>query len=351
MKAITIAKDSKDGARLQEVDKPQYNDNEVLVKVKEAGVCRTDLEINEGFYGELPPGSDYLIMGHESIGIVEEAGKNVQDLKVGDYVTRTVRRPCLENTCENCPSELDFCSTGKYTETGIKGLHGIMTEYYADQPKYLVKVPKEFANVGVLMEPLSFAEKAVTQSYLVQKKRMRWWPQKALVFGAGPIGLLETMILRSRGLDVDVVARSRTGFKSYLAENIGAKYISIQDIETLGKYDLVIESSGSPQCIELALNCTKPNGVVCLTSVTSGSGMTVIPLEKINLDMVLGNRTIIGAVNASINDYKMGLDDIVRFERNWPGVLGHLITQRLKPNQYKAAFEHRKEDIKTVIEF
>ena len=354
MKAITIAPNTKPATKIREVEQPTPKEDEALVKVTEAGICRTDLEIYNGFYGEYPKGADFLIMGHESIGQVEATGANVTGLKKGDYVARTVRRPCSEEGCINCRAgETDFCMTGKYTETGIKGLHGIMTEYYADKPEYLVRVPQEFAKVGVLMEPLSFSEKAVTQAYKVQR-RISWQPRRALIFGAGPIGLLEAMVLRNKGIETYVAARSEPGNKkSRIAEQIGAHYISTQDTDLadLGKFDIVIESSGSLTRIMDALGMAGTNGVVCLTSITGGSDYAVMPIEKINLDIVLGNKAIIGAVNASISDYHKGLEDMADFERKWPGTLSSLITKRVKPEQYAEAFEHGAEDIKTVIEF
>lgn len=353
MRAITIEPGIKHGARLREVEQPTPKDNEVFVKVREAGVCRTDLEIYNGFYGELPKESKYMIMGHESIGRVGAVGTKVTRFKRGDYVARTVRRPC-KDMCTYCSNkDNDFCITGNYTEIGIKGLHGIMTEYYTENPDYLVKVPCELKNIGVLMEPLSFSEKAIRQSFAVQE-RIYWQPSRALVLGAGPIGLLETMILRSRGLETYVAARSRPqNLRSELVEQLGAHYISLQEtkLEKIGKFDLVIESSGSIEVTKEAFNLVGTNGVLCLTSITGGKGNISLPLEQINLNMVLGNKTIIGVVNANIQDYKQGIEDMFTAEDKWPGLLSRLITRRTKPEQYAEAFEHRTDDIKTVIEF
>lgn len=354
MKAITITPKKKGEVQLRQMPVPEYSQAEVLVKVLEAGVCRTDMEIYDGLYGEAPVGEDYLVMGHESFGVVEKVGSSVTQLKQGDLVTRAVRRPCVDN-CINCrKDEQDMCLTGNYVETGIKGQHGIMSEYYAESPKYLVKVQNQFRGIGVLMEPLSFSEKAVRQTYSVGKRMTAWEPKKALVIGAGPIGLLEAMILRVEGLDTYVAAWSKEGNnKSDIVKKIGAKYVSTQDspLSSLGNFDVIIESSGTPELIGDALQRLNVNGVLCLTSITGGDRRYELPLEKINIDFVLGNKAIIGAVNANRKDFSSGRLRLYDFESSWPGVTKELITRRVKPEDYLAAFEKRPGDIKTVIDF
>lgn len=349
MKAITIKPKQKGALSLREVEKPECAENQVLVRVLDAGVCRTDLEIYEGLYGDAPEGLDYLIIGHECLGAVEET--NTPLFRPGELVTRTVRRPCTQN-CLNCASdENDMCLTGDYVETGIKGLHGDMAEYFAESQGYLVKLPEKLRDVGVLMEPMSVVEKALRQSFKVQR-RYRWEPRRALVYGAGPIGLLSAMCLRLKGLETYVCAWSRPGnLKSEIAEKIGAKYASAQEDTLEGKFDLIIEASGSSDRIKDAFGYLATNGVLCLTSITGNKGTVPFPLEEINLDIVLGNKTIVGIVNANIIDYMQGIIDFAHFEQYWPGLTEKLITRRLKPEQYLEAFVKEQGDIKTVIEF
>lgn len=204
MKAIAISPGSVRSARVVDIKKPEPKEDEVLVKVLEVGIDGTDIEINSGLYGEAPKNSDFLIIGHESLGVVEEPSGN---LKKGDTVVATVRRPCPQN-CLNCKNqETDMCLTGDYLERGIKGLHGYMSEYYVEKPTYLIKVPSKLKKIGVLLEPLSIIEKGVSQIYHIQK-RMSWEPKNALVLGAGSIGLLATMVLRLKGLNVHTLALS-----------------------------------------------------------------------------------------------------------------------------------------------
>ena len=349
MKAIAMIPKQKGAASLRDVEMPTPSEEQVLVKVLQAGVCRTDIEIYEGLYGETPNGDDYLILGHECLGRVEEPGKS--KFSKDDLVARIVRRSCSD-MCLNCKmGEVDMCSTGNYVETGIKGIHGDMTEYFADSPEYLVKIPGNLANVGVLMEPMSVAEKAIRQSFEVQN-RLYWNPKKALVFGAGPIGLLTAMALRERHIDTYVAAWSKPGnLKSQIVSKIGAKYISVQETTIKDRFDMIIEASGSVESVANALQLLKPNGVLCLTSVTGGNKEITLPLEKINIDFVLNNKALVGIVNANIIDYRNGIADMGLFEINWPGLTEQLITRRLKPEQYLEALVKKPEDIKVVIEF
>src|SRR5439155_948363 len=208
------------------------------------GICGTDLEIIQGSYGEAPSGSDYLILGHECLATVEEAPSNSAGIKKGDLVVPTVRRP---DGCLNCQNgESDMCLTGHYKEHGIKGLHGFCSEYSVSDINFLVPVPAELSDVAVLLEPTSVAGKGVFQSFKIQE-RMIWKPQRALVLGTGPVGLLTVLLLRIRGLDVTAVAtRPKDSLKARIVEKIGGTYVNANDqsITSLGKFDLILEETG-----------------------------------------------------------------------------------------------------------
>src|SRR5262245_48866997 len=89
---------------------------DVKVRILEVGVCGTDREICAFEYGTPPAGSDYLVIGHESLGEVVEVGTKVTRVKKGDLVVPMVRRPCTIDTCRACRSERqDFCYTGEFS--------------------------------------------------------------------------------------------------------------------------------------------------------------------------------------------------------------------------------------------
>jgi threonine dehydrogenase-like Zn-dependent dehydrogenase len=152
--------------------------DEVLVRVLCVGLDGTDREILDGHYGSPPEGDTGLTTGHESLGVVAEAG-DASGLRPGDLVTALVRRPCREPECVNCRNgHADFCETGTYVERGIKGAHGYLAEYYKEEARYVVKVPRACLPYGVLAEPQSIVEKVWDQVQKVQQ-RLIWEPKTA----------------------------------------------------------------------------------------------------------------------------------------------------------------------------
>ena len=180
------------------------------MRVLDVGVCGTDREIISFQYGTPPEGSDYLIIGHESLSEVVETGPQVSKVKAGDLVIMTVRRPCQHPDCVACrEGRQDFCYTGDYTERGIKQRHGYMTELVVEEERYLNPVPRELRDVAVLVEPLTIAEKSLEQLSTVQR-RLPWDRPRhcAVVLGAGPVGILGAMALQVEGFEVSVYSRS-----------------------------------------------------------------------------------------------------------------------------------------------
>src|SRR5215471_12810789 len=201
---------SKKKVDLLDIPKPQLNGaTEVLLRLREVGLCGTDREIASFEYGDPPSGADHLILGHESLGEVIEVGRKVQSLKPGDLVVAMVRRPCPHAECRACRAgRPDFCATGDFTERGIKGADGFLADYVVDDEAYLVKVPRPLADVAVLVEPLTVITKAADQAYAIfDRLPYDPGPQRGLVLGAGPIGLLGAMVLVADGFETVVYSR------------------------------------------------------------------------------------------------------------------------------------------------
>src|SRR5262245_62901258 len=96
-----------------------------------------------------------------------------------------------------------------YFERGINLRHGYMSEYYVDDPEYIVKIPQGLKEVGVLLEPVTVVEKGIAQAYEIQRRLRVWRPRRAAVMGAGTVGLLATLALRLRGIDGTAFAFNR----------------------------------------------------------------------------------------------------------------------------------------------
>ncbi len=305
MKAVVVTPKQANSGRFQEVPNPVPKPGEVLVRVQEVGIDGTDAEILEGQYGEAPPGEDYLIIGHESLGQAETVTHGVEDLGPGDWVVAMVRRPD-PIPCRNCAAgEWDMCLNGLYTERGIKGAHGFLADYYVEEPRYLVKLQDDLARVGVLLEPLTIAEKALDQIDRIQS-RLVWEPERTVVLGAGPVGLLAALLLRLQDLEVHVYDRTGPGLKSELVEAMGAHYIWAEKqrldhklADEIGPIDIIFEATGySPLAFD-AMDTVAPNGIVCLSGVSGGGRTIQVSADHLNLELVLGNRVVFGTVNAN----------------------------------------------------
>ena len=310
--------------RFEEIQAPAPADGEVPVKILEVGVCRTDLEICDGLYGEPPAGASALVLGHEALGQLEN----------GALVVPMVRRSC--GGCANClGGSQDMCSTGNFLERGIKGLNGMLCEFIAEAPRYLVPIAPAARHYAVLAEPMSVVAKGLRQAGLIQR-RLAWEPKRVLVLGAGPIGLLAALTCRTLGWEVVAAARKpAASLKADIARSCGASYISTSDTPVAelpgkcGLFDLVFEATGSSDVAFDCLGSTAVNGAVCLTSVTGGGARKTIPADKINCDLVLGNRVIFGTVNAGRQDFEDGLNYLARINAEFPDALRRLFTARI----------------------
>ena len=353
MHAVAVTPRKPASARQVELPIPAVAPETALMRVLEVGIDGTDTEINDGLYGEAPPGSDFLVIGHEALSVVEAVGEGVTGFRPGDLVVSTVRRP---DDCPNCRAgESDMCLFGKYTERGIKGQHGYMGEYYSETPAFMVKIPTSLRPFAVLLEPLSIVEKATSQAWKIQE-RMLWAPKRAVVLGAGSIGILATILLRLRDLEVHVYAKSPPGtLQGRILGDLGATYRSVADHpvagikDELGQIDFILEATGNSAVAFEAMAQLGTNGVLCLTGVSAGNRNVDIPADVINLQMVLGNRLTFGSVNANRRHFEMGAQHFEQAERQWPGIFQRLITRRVPFADFRSALDRRPEDIKTLL--
>lgn len=353
MHAVAVTPMKPGSAQQIELPKPQATDGLALMRVLEVGIDGTDTEINNGEYGEPPPGSNVLVIGHEALSVVEAVGSSVAGFTPGDLVVATVRRP---DDCPNCRAgESDMCLIGNYTERGIKGAHGYMGEFYSEKPEFMVKIPPALRGFAVLLEPLSIVEKATYQAWRIQE-RMLWQPKRAAILGAGPIGILGTLLLRLRGLEVHVYAKTPgDSLQAAVIKQLGASYESVDDHPVtglraeLGQIDFMLEATGNSAVAFQAAEQLGINGVLCLTGVSGGNRSIEIPSDVLNLAMVLGNRVIFGSVNANRRYFEAGVQHFQQAEARWPGIFDRLITRRVAFDDFKSALDRRPEDIKTLL--
>jgi threonine dehydrogenase-like Zn-dependent dehydrogenase len=343
MKAVAVLPGKPNSVHLRHIPVPDLDDQPhphvcrvppgraVLVKVHQVGVDATDREINEALYGNPPPGGEHLVIGHESFGQVAAVGAGVTELKPGDFVSCTVRRP--GGSPYDQVGRNDITSEEVYYERGINLCHGYLTEYFVDDVEYMVRVPPGLKHLGVLSEPASVCAKAIEQAFLAQQRLQIWNPRRAFVFGSGQIGLLATMMLRLRGLEVYTLAtRPAPHRKSQIAEAYGATYVSTRQTSAadlaadVGRPDLIFEATGNAEACFRAMEILAINGVLIWTSITGGTHPVTLDAAKVNLAWVLGNKLLVSSVNGNRRHFELGIQALAYGEMTYPGVTERILT-------------------------
>jgi threonine dehydrogenase-like Zn-dependent dehydrogenase len=347
MRALTVIPLQPGSAAVVDMPDPQPGPGDLLVDGLALGVCGTDREIIDGDYGWAPPGSERLILGHESLGRVVDPGQS-NDFAAGDLVAGVVRRPDPE-PCPACArGEFDFCRNGKYTERGIKEIHGYGSERWVVEADYAVKLDPALESVGMLMEPTSILAKAWDQIERIGR-RAYFAPERALITGAGPIGLLAALLGVQRGLEVHVLDHNDRGPKHELVTALGAHF-HLSDVETVAKDappDIVIEATGVPQVIFDVMAHNSAFGTVCLTGVSTRGRNLDVDVGGLNRDIVLENDLVFGSVNANLHHWGLAADALARADRSW---LERMISRRVPLEDFEQALEKQEDDVKVVLD-
>jgi glucose 1-dehydrogenase len=345
MRAVTVKPLTPGSTELQDIPEPDPPEGPILAEALAVGVDGTDQEIIDGAYGWAPPGKDRLVLGHESLGRVAEAPTG-SGFQPGDLVVGIVRHPDPV-PCENCAvGEWDMCRNGRYTEHGIKERDGFIRERYRLLPDMAVKADSDLGALAVLVEPTSVVAKAWDQVERIGA-RARFEPRRALITGAGPIGLFAAMIGVQKGIDTHVVDRVTEGPKLQLVKDLGACYHSDLEQTEEGGFDVVIECTGVGPLGFHAIEHTAPGGVMCLTGIASADRQIPLDAAAINKEMVLNNTVMFGSVNAGRRHYEQAERALAAADRGW---LERLVTRRVPLDRWQEALERRPDDVKTVID-
>jgi threonine dehydrogenase-like Zn-dependent dehydrogenase len=307
----------------------------VRLRVLEVGVCGTDREISEGHFGVAPPAAHELVLGHEVLAAVDQDGGGFSR---GDLVTATVRRSCEH--CLACAEHSpDSCLTGDYSERGITRLDGFAQELVLEDPAQLIPIPASLGRLGVLAEPTSVCARALRHVRTIGG-RQPWQPTRALVIGAGAVGMLATILLRLEGVEVWTASLEPS---NDLVAAVGARYVTSGDepLTSLGGFDIVIEAAGSAQLMADALTLLRRSGVACLLGIDTRKQVVSIDGPTLALDTILENRVLFGSVNAARQDWLAAVAALDAARTRWPGALEQLIGLRVPLDRFADAFAHR----------
>lgn len=342
MKAYVI--ESAGVLRVEERPRPTISGDEVLVRVTHVGICGSD---NHFFAGTYKGPSRYpILFGHEWAGIVEEMSGAAGELAVGDTVTGDCSRYC--GACANCLVDKNVCQS--IEKFGIT-VDGASAEVIARAARYLYKVPGDLdRSLVCLAEPLAVSANLVGRIAGLVGDLSR---KKVLVFGGGAIGIGALAILLRRHRCCHVEVAEPSAFRSSVAREFGAGVppadvlgtdADTQDYHALyaeGIYDIVLETSGSPEAFRRALHVVRPRGVIgCL-----GMAPEVRLEQKL---IVLKALTVMGSIGGT------GMfPTVIDFIRNNQVLVRGMISQRLPIARAAEAFALSRDterSVKIVLE-
>jgi glucose 1-dehydrogenase len=339
MQGLVTRPGSAGSTRVADVPDVRPEAGQVLLRVLEVGVCGTDREISEGVFGVAPDGSAELVLGHEMLGVVDADGGGFSR---GDLVTATIRRSCMHClACEEGSS--DSCLTGDYSERGITRLDGFARELVAEDAVQLIPIPRSLGRLGVLAEPTSVCERAIRHARTIGG-RQPWELERALVVGAGAIGMLSTFLLRLAGVEVWTA-----GLEPHvdLVEASGARYVSTNDTslgalrDEVGGFDLVISAVPDAQLLADSLGLLRRSGVACLLGIDGRDRKVTVDGPVIGIDAILENRVLFGSVNARREDWLAAVASLDRARERWPGALETFVGLRVPLDRFAEAFAFR----------
>jgi len=339
MRAVVKSKPAP-GVEFAEVPKPKIKPDEVLIEVKAAAICGSDL----GIYDYTPAYSKMklpVVMGHEFSGRVAEAGTQVQGYKVGDRVIAESVKAC--GVCE-------FCQSGHQSLCDASTLFGIhtdggMAEYIAVPYKLLHRLPDELSyEAGALIEPLSNAVHFVKDCTPVKLGDF------VVVQGCGPIGLFSAQLFRLAGAEVIVTGVGVDTERFKIAEGLGLEAINIEKVDlaalvrerTGGRgADTVFVATGAPPAVAQATQIVKKRGRVTVIGIFGR------PVEVPMTEVVRREVSIVGAYDAQPQNFgqsiKLASSGAVKVEA--------LLTHRLPLEKANEAFEAAKSRVGCKVEF
>ncbi|WP_101295863.1 alcohol dehydrogenase catalytic domain-containing protein [Halegenticoccus soli] len=349
MQAIALFPDDSE-VRVVEKDDPVPDDSEVLVRTLAVGIDGSDRRIAaDEIGGDSPAGENHLVMGHEAVGVVEDA--NGTALEEGQTVIPLVRRPLDGQSSD----ELDMAPPGTFHECGIVGAHGYLSEVFTCRPEFLVPVPDSLTDYGFFVEPASLVEKALEQAFTA-RAAFDWQPQSAFVLGNGNLGLLGLARLAAGDEFARTYClgrRDRPDPTIDFIERVDGTYIDSRKTsleafpEVHEPTDFVFETTGYARHAIDAVDALAPNGVATLQGIPT-SGTFEVDAAAFHAGLVTANKALLGVVNSRRAHFEAAaawLDETPN------ELLDDLVTGVYGIGEIDEALADSDETIKTVVSF
>lgn len=356
MQAIAAQTGSKKPTFIDVSEPASPRETQVLCRTIQLGVCGTDRDILDSADPWVPEGESQLILGHECLGEVIAVGGSVTGFAPGDFVVPVVRR-----STENEVERIDMAPFGAYTERGIAFEHGFSQALWLDEPRYLFKVPPSLCSLAVFTEPLSVAEKAISEAIAIQSGRLpkRWLerPPRVLVTGMGPIGFAAVVAARCRGWEVTMYGRDKPDtFRAEMAEQFSASYVKSEkfiaepaNLEEDG-FDLILECTGSDDVVLKVAPAMATCGIMVWLGSVRSPRPKLQPVETLMRNVLVRNQILLGTVNAALRDFELAIEHLGQMQAEESEAMNALITARVAPRDALWHYENREpQGIKTVL--
>jgi threonine dehydrogenase-like Zn-dependent dehydrogenase len=359
MDAIVVSREDR-RPRVVERPRSEPSSGEALVRTLRVGVDATDHEVIAGGHGGFPEGDDHLVLGHEAVGVVEDA--NGTGLTEGQVVVPTVRRPANgASECGDEPSrhfqrgQPDMAEPGEYVERGISGAHGFMAEYITSPAEYLVPIPDDLVDVGFLVEPVSVAAKAFELAD-ASRSTFDCRPDSALVLGNGSLGLLALAMLADDERFERTYClgrRDRPDPTIDIIEGLGATYVDSRETpvpeipDAHEPMDLVVEATGHAKHAFETIEALAPNGVGALLGVPEAGWDFEVPGSDLHREFVLQNKALVGSVNSNVQHFEAAVDTLGDLP-DW--LLEDVVTGVFGLDEVERAFQTDETTIKTAVQ-
>jgi L-iditol 2-dehydrogenase len=339
MRAVVKCK-PETGVEFTEIPTPKISPDEVLIEVKAAAICGSDL----GIYDYTPAYSKMrlpVVMGHEFSGRITDAGAHVKGYAVGDRVLAESVKAC--SVCVYCRSgHENLCDAST-----LFGIHvdGGMAEYVAIPYKLLHRLPEELGyDVGALMEPLSNALHFVKDCTPIKLG------DYVVVQGCGPIGIFSAQLFRLAGAEVIVTGVNVDTERFKIAEGLGLETVNVEK-EDLSKLvlertggrgaDTAFVATGAPPAVAQAAQIVKKRGQITVIGIFGR------PVEVPMTQMVRREITLSGAYDARPENF----DQSINLAKSGAVKVEELITHRLPLEKANEAFETAKSRVGCKVLF
>lgn len=314
----------KSGKSLEIDERPEpsiLTKNDVIVKIKYAGICGTDLHVIKGNESIVPG----IIMGHEAVGEIVEKGEHVTEYEIGDRVIIDPNQYCCD--CDYCKRGLTNFCTGWNGGLKIAGINvdGTFAEYFSCHKRYVYKIPKEMSlEEAVLIEPMACVLNNLRAAEIKEN-------ESVLVIGSGPMGALCEMIAQNKaGLVVatensDYRIKESLKFCDYIYKSTELEPKEIKKINNGHLFDVIIDTVGNQ--MEKALTLCEKGGRIIPMGMNKEYLCNIKPYQFISMGIKM-----IGA-----SEYNMLFHDTIYAARRYKQ-LESIVTGKYNIADYKQAF-------------